>query len=74
MFVLLGVYMMRKSRLSAYRMFERSVLVSILLTYVFIFYKEQFAALTGLTFNLLILFGLRVIIKREERSLSSGAQ
>jgi len=68
-FVLLGVYMMRKSRISAYRMFERSVLVSILLTYVFIFYKEQFAALTGLTFNLLILIGLRVIIKREERGI-----
>ncbi len=72
-FVLLGVYMMRKSRLSAYRMFERSVLVSILLTYVFIFYKEQFAALTGLTLNILILIGLRIIIRREERGLSSVA-
>lgn len=68
-FVLLGVYMMKKSRLSAYRMFERSVLVSILLTYVFIFYKEQFTALAGLTFNLLILIGLRVMIRREERGL-----
>lgn len=68
-FVLLGVYLIRKSRLSAYRMFERSVLVSILLTYVFIFYKEQFAALTGLAFNILILIGLRVMIRREERDL-----
>ena len=48
-------------------MFERSVLVSILLTYVFIFYREQFAALAGLAFNVLILIGLRMMIKREEQ-------
>jgi hypothetical protein len=65
-FVVLGVYYMRKSRLSAYRMFERSVLVSVLLTYVFIFYKEQFAALAGLLFNVLVLIGLRIMIKREQ--------
>ncbi|MGH7850904.1 MAG: hypothetical protein ACREOP_11440, partial [Thermodesulfobacteriota bacterium] len=57
---------LRKSRLLSYRMFEWSVLVSILLTYVFIFYKEQFAALAGLLFNVLILIGLRIMIRREE--------
>src|SRR3990167_182682 len=65
-FVFLGVYYIRKSRLLSYRMFEWSVLVSILLTYVFIFYKEQFAALAGLLFNVLILIGLRIMIRREE--------
>jgi hypothetical protein len=65
-FVFLGVYYLRKSRLLAYRMFEWSVLVSILLTYVFVFYKEQFAALAGLTFNVLILIGLRIMIRREQ--------
>ncbi len=65
-FVFLGVYYLRKSRLLSYRMFEWSVLVSILLTYVFIFYKEQFAALAGLSFNVLILIGLRIMIRREE--------
>jgi len=65
-FVFLGVYYLRKSRLVAFRMFEWSVLVSILLTYVFIFYKEQFAALAGLSFNLLILIGLRIMIRREQ--------
>ncbi len=65
-FVFLGVYYLRKSRLLAYRIFEWSVLVSILLTYVFIFYKEQFAALLGLTFNVLILIGLRIMIRREQ--------
>ncbi|MEQ9618688.1 MAG: hypothetical protein RIG61_05905 [Deltaproteobacteria bacterium] len=67
LFVFLGVYYIRKSRLTAYRMFERSVLVSILLTYVFIFYREQFAALAGLAFNMFILIGLRIMIKREEQ-------
>jgi hypothetical protein len=65
-FVFLGVYYLRKSRLVSFRMFEWSVLVSILLTYVFIFYKEQFAALAGLSFNVLILIGLRIMIRREE--------
>ena len=65
-FVFLGVYYMRRSRLKAYMMFERALLVSILLTYVFIFYKEQFAALTGLFFNLVILVGLRMLIRQEQ--------
>lgn len=65
-FVFLGIYYMRRSRLKAYMMFERSVLVSILLTYVFIFYKEQFAALTGLAFNIVILIGLRILIRQEQ--------
>jgi hypothetical protein len=64
-FVVLGVSYLRKSRLSAYHMFERSVLVSILLTYVFIFYKEQFAALAGLLVNILILVALRLMISGE---------
>lgn len=65
-FVLLGVYYIRTSRLISYQMFERSVLVSILLTYVFIFYKEQFAALTGLLVNILILIALKLMIQGEE--------
>lgn len=70
-FVLLGVYYLTKSRLTSYQMFERSVLVSILLTYVFIFYKEQFAALAGLSVNILILIALRLMIKGEQDKLSS---
>jgi len=65
-FVLLGVYYIRVSRLISYQMFERSVLVSILLTYVFVFYKQQFAALTGLTVNILILIALRLMIEGEQ--------
>lgn len=64
-FVLLGVYYLAKSRVTSYQMFERSVLVSILLTYVFIFYKEQFAALAGLSVNILILIALKIMIQGE---------
>lgn len=64
-FVFLGVYYIRVSRLISYQMFERSVLVSILLTYVFIFYREQFAALTGLGVNILILIALKLMIQGE---------
>ena len=65
-FVFLGVYYLRKSRLVSYQMFERSVLVSILLTYVFIFYKEQFTALAGLSVNISILIALKLMIQGEQ--------
>lgn len=71
-FVFVGVYYLRKSRLISYQMFERSVLVSILLTYVFIFYKEQFAALAGLSVNILIFIALRLMIQGEQVKTDSA--
>ncbi|HEY0385025.1 MAG TPA: hypothetical protein VGC64_03405, partial [Pyrinomonadaceae bacterium] len=47
LFVFYGIITLRRSRLNAYRMFERSILVSIFLSQVFAFYKEQFSALAG---------------------------
>lgn len=64
-FVLLGIINIYRSRLMALKMFERSILVSIFLTQVFIFYEEQFVALFGLSFNLLILVALRYMIHKE---------
>jgi len=64
--IVAGVYLLRKSRLRAYDMFKRSVLVSIFLTHVFIFYKEQFSAMTGLIFNILVLIALEFMIEREK--------
>jgi hypothetical protein len=64
-FIFMGTWLLPKSRLKAYRMFERSILISIFITQVFIFYKEQFGALIGLTFNLIILVGLKYMIRRE---------
>ena len=64
-FVIMGIIRIRRSKLFAYRMFERSVLVSIFLTQVFVFYQEQFYALVGLVFNILVLVTLRFVIGRE---------
>ena len=70
-FVLLGVlHIMRRRRLAAYRMFERAILVSILLVQVFSFYNEQFAALIELIFNLMLLIALRSMIHLEEARLA----
>jgi len=70
--VLWGAWAIRKSRLNAYRLFERSVLVSIFFTQVFVFYEEQFVALVGLTVNLLILVALRFMIDREGSTLAQS--
>lgn len=70
-FVILGVWHMRRSRLLAYRFFERSVIVTIFLTQVFVFYKDQFTALLGLLLHILLLMALRYMIERER--LQEGA-
>jgi hypothetical protein len=67
-FVALGVVAIRRSRLVAFRMFQRSILVSIFLTQVFIFYREQWSALLGLGFNIAVFLGLRFMIERERES------
>jgi len=66
-FTFLGLTRIRRSRLLAFKMFERSILVSIFITQVFVFYREQFSALLGLFFNILVLIALRFMIE-EERS------
>jgi hypothetical protein len=65
LFVLGGIAWIRYSRLRALQLFQRSILVSVLLTQVFIFYRDQWAALTGLAFNLLVLLALGFMIERE---------
>ena len=65
-FTLLGVIRIRKSRLRAFEMFERSMLVSMLFTQVFSFYQEQFSALAGLLVEAVILIGIRFVIEQEE--------
>jgi hypothetical protein len=66
-FVLSGIWVLtvRRSRLHALRMFERSLLVSIYITQVFIFYKDQFYALIGLLFHVVVLAALRFMIEQE---------
>jgi hypothetical protein len=69
----LGIAEMRRSRLAAFRLFERATLVSIFLTQVFMFYREQLSGLVGLAFNLLVLITLRFMIHREEARLAALA-
>jgi hypothetical protein len=65
-FVFIGIYYVRKSKLIAYQMFERSILISIFLTEVFIFYQKEFAALVGLSINILFLLVIKFMIQREK--------
>ncbi len=72
LFVLLGVMrVLRGSRLAAFRMFERAILVSILLVQVFSFYNEQFAALIELLGNLTLLVLVRSMIGLESKRLEA---
>ncbi len=63
--IIAGIAFMARSRLRAYEMFQRAILVSIMLTTVFAFYEYQFYALIGVFLNVLILFALRYVISRE---------
>ena len=64
-FIVIGVLRLRWSRLSAYRWFLRSTLVSIMVTQVFMFYYSELAALGGLLGHVLVYFAIRILISRE---------
>jgi len=64
-FSFLGIIFLARNRRLALKMFERSMLISIFLTQVFIFYREEFAALLGLAYNLLILAAIRFMLEKE---------
>lgn len=70
--VLIGVVSLRKSRLVGYTFFKRSLLLSIFLTQVYSFYRDQFSALIGLGFNIFLLITLNYMID-EERLHELGA-
>ena len=65
--VVAGVVRMRESRLDAYRMFERAVLILIFVTQFFAFYQQQLGALAGLLLNILVLAVLRTMLRQEAR-------
>jgi hypothetical protein len=67
-----GLVMLPHSRLVAYRFFLRAVLVSMLVGQVFVFYHDQFAALSGLAVDLLLYAALRYVIGREEAEREAG--
>jgi hypothetical protein len=73
-FIVLGLIRMRRSRLAAYRMFARAVLVSIFLAQVFAFYRIQFWAIAGLAAVVLFWKILQYMIGEEEVRLRGGGR
>lgn len=65
-FLLAGIFQLTRSRLMAYRWFERAVLFQIFVTQFFAFYHAQFVAAAVLFLNLLLFAALRYAIHREE--------
>jgi hypothetical protein len=66
LFVLVGVWNIKKNRLYAYQMFKRSLLVTIFLSQVFAFYEEQLSAFFILMFNVVLLVTLNLMIDLEK--------
>ncbi len=64
--VLVGIFRLFKSRLAGFQMFKLALLVNLFLTEFFDFYTNQFEALFGFFFNVLLLIILNLIINREK--------
>jgi hypothetical protein len=67
-FVVMAVFALRHSRMRALHLFHRAVLLSILFTEVFMFYRNQAAALVVLAFNLFSWVCVNVVLTRESRA------
>ena len=66
-FVVIAVLELRHARLTSLHFFHRAVLLSICFTEVFMFYRNQAAALVVLAFNLFAWACVNVVITRESR-------
>ena len=73
-FTLMGVVRVVSSRRAGYYWFQRSILVSVFLTQVFMFYREQVSAVIGLFFNISILAALNYMIHAEEKLAEQGQE
>ncbi len=66
-FVILGALMIFRHRLAAYRMFQRSLLVSIFVTQPFMFYRDQWSAMIELVVVCLFYALTRYLIDAESQ-------
>ncbi len=71
-YVLIGVLRLRSNRLAAYTAFKTSVLITLFITQVFAFFREEFGALLGFMVNLLVLLALDYMIVQEKAQDSAG--
>lgn len=67
-YVAMGVRQMRSSRLKAYELFMRGVLINIFVTQFFQFYRDEFAALPLFIFYLILYLLLRLGIAEERHT------
>ncbi len=65
-FIVIGLARLRRDRVAAYHWFERSLLVSVLLTRVFLFVESQFGAAAGAFLDIALLLAVRSMIHAEE--------
>ncbi len=71
--VVIAVFALRRSRIKGLYLFRRAVLLSILFTEVFMFYRNQGAALVVLALNLFAWAFVNVAITRESRTGVMGS-
>lgn len=65
--VFVGVYFMRRrKKYIAYSAFKGAVLITILLTQFFLFFKQELTAIFGLVFNLLVYNALQFMVWQEK--------
>jgi hypothetical protein len=74
LFVLIGVFALRFSRVEAYRFFRIAVLVTILLTEFFIFMHLGWYNIFGLAMNVFALFVINYAMARDNKSKISQAK
>jgi hypothetical protein len=67
-FAIVGAFRIFDSRLEAFELFRRAVLINLLLTEFFIFSRIQFGAMPGFLLNLALLVTLRYAINEERRT------
>jgi hypothetical protein len=67
-FAIVGAFRIFDSRLEAFELFRRAVLINLLLTEFFIFSRIQFGAIPGFLLNLALLVTLRYAINEERRT------
>ncbi len=66
--IVAGLVALPRDRARAYRWFKRSVLVSLLVGQVFLFYTQQFGALVELVLSLIALGGLNALLAAERHA------
>jgi len=66
-FVILGCARILKNRLQAYELFKYALLISIFITQVFTFYRDQFSAITILAVNIFFYAVIQYMIKKERK-------